>query len=67
MGEGVFNLVMLAQPYFPLLSPFARGAACQDLGADHFARTNRTRVTTRYADKLQELGFNVTLTEEKAA
>ena len=44
-----------------------RGVAYQGLGADHFARTNRTHVTARYADKLQELGFDVTLTERKAA
>jgi hypothetical protein len=44
-----------------------RGVAYQGLGADHFARTNRTRVTTRYADTFQELGFDVTLTERKAA
>jgi hypothetical protein len=43
------------------------GVAYQGLGADHFARTNRTRITTRYADTFQELGFDVTLTEWKAS
>jgi hypothetical protein len=43
------------------------GVAYQGLGADHFARTNRTRITTRYAGKRLELGFDVTLTERKAA
>ena len=44
-----------------------RGVAYQDLGADHFERSNRTRVAARLAHKLQELGFDVTLTERKAA
>jgi transposase len=44
-----------------------RGVAYQDLGADHFERTNRTRVAARLAHKLRELGFDVTLAERKAA
>lgn len=44
-----------------------RGVAYQDLGADHFERTNRTRVAARLTHKLHELGFDVTLAERKAA
>ena len=44
-----------------------RGVAYQDLGADHFERSNRTRVAARLAHKLEELGFDVTLAERKAA
>ena len=39
-----------------------RGVAYADLGADHFDRVERTRLATRLARKLDELGFDVTLT-----
>ncbi len=38
------------------------GVAYVDLGADHFDRTGRTRLAARLARRLDELGFNVTLT-----
>jgi transposase len=44
-----------------------RGVAYVDLGADHFDRTGRPRLATRLARKLNELGFNVTLTQREAA
>jgi transposase len=44
-----------------------RGVAYQDLGADHFEQSNRTRLATRLARKLDELGFDVTLADRKAA
>ena len=44
-----------------------RGVAYQDLGADHFERSDRTRVAARLAHKLEQLGFDVTLAERKAA
>jgi transposase len=44
-----------------------RGVAYADLGADHFDRTGRTRLAARLARKLNELGFNVTLTQREAA
>ena len=47
-----------------------RGVAYADLGADHFDRTGRTRLAARLARlarKLDELGFNVTLTQREAA
>ena len=44
-----------------------RGVAYQDLGADHFDRTDRTRLAARLARKLDELGFDVTLTRREAA
>jgi transposase len=43
-----------------------RGVAYADLGADHFDRTGRTRLAARLARKLNELGFNVTLTQREA-
>ena len=39
-----------------------RGVAYADLGADHFDRIERTRLAARLARKLDELGFDVTLT-----
>src|SRR3712207_341992 len=44
-----------------------RGVAYVDLGADHFDRTGRPRLAARLARKLDELGFNVTLTQREAA
>ena len=44
-----------------------RGVAYQDLGADHFDRIDRTRLAARLARKLDELGFDVTLTRREAA
>jgi transposase len=44
-----------------------RGVVYQDLGADHFERRDRTRIAARLAHKLEELGFDVTLAERKAA
>ena len=44
-----------------------RGVAYVDLGADHFDRTGRPRLAIRLARKLNELGFNVTLTQREAA
>src|SRR5215210_3499123 len=39
-----------------------RGVTYADLGADHFDRVERTRLATRLARKLDELGFDVTIT-----
>jgi hypothetical protein len=39
-----------------------RGVVYADLGADHFDRTDRTRLAARPTRKLDELGFAVTLT-----
>ena len=39
-----------------------RGVAYADLGADHFDRVERTRLAARLARKLDELGFDATLT-----
>jgi transposase len=44
-----------------------RGVAYHDLGPDHFQRTERARLANRLARRLDELGFNVTLTERAAA
>ncbi len=44
-----------------------RGVVYADLGADHFDRTGRVRLAARLARKLDELGFNVTLTQREAA
>ena len=44
-----------------------RGVAYVDLGADHFDRTGRPRLAARFARKLDELGFNVTLAQREAA
>jgi transposase len=44
-----------------------RGVAYHDLGADHFDRFDRTRLAARLARKLDELGFDVTLTQRQAA
>jgi transposase len=44
-----------------------RGVGYRDLGPDHFQRTERIRLATRLARRLDELGFNVTLTERAAA
>ena len=44
-----------------------RGVAYTDLGPDHFDRVDRTRLATRLARKLDELGFDVTLSPRKAA
>ena len=45
----------------------SRGVTYADLGADHFDRTERTRLAARLARKLGELGFDVTLTPKDAA
>lgn len=44
-----------------------RGVGYQDLGADHFDRTDRNRLAARLARKLGELGFNVTVVPREAA
>ena len=44
-----------------------RGVAYADLGADHFDRTERTRLAARLTRKLDELGFDLTVTERQAA
>ena len=44
-----------------------RGVAYTDLGPDHFDRVDRTRLAARLARKLDELGFDVTLSPRKAA
>ncbi len=44
-----------------------RGVAYVDLGPDHFERTERTRLAARLARKLDELGFEVTLTPRGGA
>ncbi len=44
-----------------------RGVVYADLAADHLDRTGRTRLAARLARKLDELGFNVTLTQREAA
>jgi adenylylsulfate kinase-like enzyme len=43
-----------------------RGVVYADLGPDHFDRTERIRLAARLARKLDELGFNVTLTQREA-
>jgi transposase len=43
-----------------------RGVTFADLGADHFERTDRTRLAGRLARKLGELGFDVTLIPKDA-
>jgi transposase len=40
----------------------SRGVPYADLGAEHFDRVERTRLATRLARKLDELGFDVSLT-----
>jgi transposase len=44
-----------------------RGVDYADLGADHFDRTDRSRLAKKLARKLDELGFDVTLAERDAA
>jgi transposase len=44
-----------------------RGVDYHDLGPDHFQRTERTRLANRLAQRLDELGFDVTFTERAAA
>src|SRR5215212_8104139 len=44
-----------------------RGVDYHDLGPDHFQRTERTRLANRLAQRLDELGFEVTFTERAAA
>ena len=44
-----------------------RGVAYADLGADHFDRVERTRLAARLARKLDDLGFDVTLTPRGGA
>jgi transposase len=44
-----------------------RGVLYADLGADHFERIERTRLTARLTRKLAELGFQVTLADRPAA
>ena len=43
-----------------------RGVAYTDLGPDHFDRVDRTRLAARLARKLDELGFDVTLSPRRA-
>ena len=44
-----------------------RGQPYHDLGPDHFDKTNRARLATRLAKKLDELGFDVEITERALA
>jgi transposase len=44
-----------------------RGIAYRDLGADHFARVQNDRLAQRLTRKLQQLGFEVALTQRAAA
>src|SRR4051812_24736165 len=44
-----------------------RGVDYHALGPDHFQRTERTRLANRLAQRLDELGFDVTFTERAAA
>ena len=44
-----------------------RGQPYHDLGPDHFDKTNRARLATRLAQKLDELGFDVEITERALA
>ena len=41
-----------------------RGVAYAVFGADHFERVERARLAARLARKLDELGFEVTLTQK---
>jgi transposase len=54
---------MLTAIYFML----RRGVEYHELGADHFQRTERSRLAVRLARKLDELGFDVILTPRAAA
>ena len=54
---------MLTAIYFML----KRGVEYHELGADHFQRTERSRLAVRLARKLDELGFDVILTPRAAA
>jgi hypothetical protein len=40
-----------------------RSAAYRDLGADHFERAQQQRLAHRLTKKLQQLGFDVVLTQ----
>ena len=42
------------------------GTAFEDLGADHFDRTDRTRAVSRLTKRLQTLGYDVQLTPKAA-
>src|SRR4051794_12043722 len=44
-----------------------RGIAYRDLGADHFDRAQNNRLAQRLTRKLQQLGFEVALTQRAAA
>jgi len=44
-----------------------RGIAYRDLGADHFERVQNDRLAQRLTRKLQQLGFEVALTQRAAA
>jgi hypothetical protein len=44
-----------------------RGVLYADLGADHFERTERTRLAARVTRKLAKLGFQVTLADRAVA
>lgn len=43
-----------------------RGTTYQDLGADHFDRREKHRIAARLARKLNDMGFDVALTERQA-
>ena len=43
-----------------------QGVVYADLDTNHFDRTGRVRLAARLARKLDELGFNVTLTQREA-
>ena len=42
-----------------------RGTSYQDLGTDHFDRTDRQRLATKLVRKLDQLGFTVTLAQRQ--
>ena len=44
-----------------------RGVPYAELGGDHFQRHNSHTLAARLARKIQDLGFDVTLTERTAA
>ena len=44
-----------------------KGIDYRDLGADHFERAHKQRLTDRLTKKLQQLGFDVALTQRITA
>ena len=44
-----------------------RGITYRDLGADHFERVQKDRLARRLTQKLQQLGFDVALTQRAGA